>query len=48
MSDKYKYIIRIAEISMKAKEVDNNKKLLNDIVEELTIIATHSLKSKTL
>ncbi|CAD8106282.1 unnamed protein product [Paramecium primaurelia] len=46
-SDKYKYIIRIAEISMKAKEVDINKKLLDDVVEELTIIVTHSLKSKT-
>ncbi|CAK71776.1 unnamed protein product (macronuclear) [Paramecium tetraurelia] len=46
-SDKYKYIIRIAEISMKAKEVDNNKKLLDDIVEELSIILAHSLKSKT-
>ncbi|CAD8207147.1 unnamed protein product [Paramecium pentaurelia] len=46
-SDKYKYIIRIAEISMKSKEVDNNKKLLDDIIDELTIILAHCLKSKT-
>ncbi|CAK65199.1 unnamed protein product (macronuclear) [Paramecium tetraurelia] len=46
-SDKYKYIIRIAEISMKAKEVDNNKKLLDDIVDELSIILSHCQKSKT-
>ncbi|CAD8212014.1 unnamed protein product [Paramecium octaurelia] len=46
-SDKYKYIIRIAEISMKAKEVDNNKKLLDDLVDELSIILAHCQKSKT-
>ncbi|CAD8123942.1 unnamed protein product [Paramecium sonneborni] len=47
-SDLYKYIIRIVEISMKARDVDNNKKLLDDIVEELSIILTHSLNSKTI
>ncbi|CAD8127320.1 unnamed protein product [Paramecium sonneborni] len=47
-SDLYKYIIRIAEISIKAEEVDNNKKLLDDLVEELSILLTHSLKSKTI
>ena len=32
---------------MKTKDVDNNKKLLDDIIDELSIIQSHSISSKT-